>query len=216
MTKLPVDPSALPAPAAVQKPSILVDCLRISGFRGIQNLEITFCPMTILIGPNNSGKTTVLKALGLALGDYGRYVTEEDFYIGVDNAGVESKADEIVVDVRIVPLADNGQRANAFDTSWQAEFGDKIKAEADGKQYVAVRTKVSPNVIKGGFQAERHTMEKWPDFSSWLTGYGQADAYEECLPDLKAFPFFSIEAQRDIHSELRDRNLFCGKGAVQR
>ena len=60
---------------------ILVDALRISGFRGIQNLEITFAPMTVLIGPNNSGKTTVLKALGLALGDYGRYVTEEDLYI---------------------------------------------------------------------------------------------------------------------------------------
>lgn len=208
MTKLSVDPSAAPAPVAAPKPSILVDCLRISGFRGIQNLEITFCPMTVLIGPNNSGKTTVLKALGLALGDYGRYVTEEDFYIGVDNTGVESKASEIVVDVRIVPLADNGQRANAFDISWQAEFGDKIKAEADGKQYVAIRTKVSPNVIKGGFQVERHTMEKWPDFSSWLTGAGKLTKMSS---KFEGIPFFSIEAQRDIHSELRDKTSFVGK-----
>lgn len=56
--------------------------------------------MTVLIGPNNSGKTTVLKALGLALGDYGRYVTEEDFYIGTDGQGNETKANEIIVDVR--------------------------------------------------------------------------------------------------------------------
>lgn len=29
--------------------TILVDCLRIFGFRGIQNFEITFAPMTVLI-----------------------------------------------------------------------------------------------------------------------------------------------------------------------
>lgn len=208
MTHQPAAITSVPAPMPAQKPSILVDCLRISGFRGVQNLEITFAPMTVLIGPNNSGKTTVLKALGLALGDYGRHVTEEDFFIGVDDTGVESKAEGIVVDVRIVPLEDNGQRTHAFDTSWQAEFGDKIKAEADGKQYVAVRTKVSPNVIKGGFQTERYTMEKWPDFSSWLTGTGKLTKISS---KFEGIPFFSVEAQRDIHFELRDKTSFVGK-----
>ncbi|NBV97910.1 MAG: DUF2813 domain-containing protein [Proteobacteria bacterium] len=79
---------------------ILVDCLRISGFRGIKNLEITFAPMTVLIGLNNSGKTTVLKAMGLALGDYSRYVTEEDFHLNTDEHGNETKVSEIIVDTR--------------------------------------------------------------------------------------------------------------------
>jgi putative ATP-dependent endonuclease of OLD family len=184
--------------------TILVDCLRIFGFRGIQNFEITFAPMTVLIGPNNSGKTTVLKALGLALGDYGRYVTEEDFYIGTDGQGNETKANEIVVDVRIVSVLDSGQ----FDDAWQAEFGDTIKSEASGKQYVAIRIKVSPNIIKGGFQSERHTLEKWPDFSSWLTVSGKLTRMSSKLESL---PFFSIEAQRDIHSELKDKSSFVGK-----
>lgn len=184
--------------------SILVDCLRIFGFRGIQNFEITFAPMTVLIGPNNSGKTTVLKALGLALGDYGRYVTEEDFYIGTDGQGNETKANEIIVDVRIVSVLDGGQ----FDDAWQAEFGDKIKSEASGKQYVAIRTKVSPNIVKGGFQSERHTLEKWPDFSTWLTGSGKPTKMSSKIESL---PFFSIEAQRDIHSELKDKSSFVGK-----
>ena len=78
LEKLTTQETSTQIPA--KKLDILVDCLRISGFRGIQNLEITFAPMTVLIGPNNSGKTTVLKAVGLALGDYGRHVTEEDFY----------------------------------------------------------------------------------------------------------------------------------------
>lgn len=84
----------------------------------------------------------------MALGDYGRYVTEEDFYIGTDGQGNETKANEILVDVRIASVLDSGQ----FNDAWQAEFGDKIKSEASGKQYVAIRTKVSPNIVKGGFQ----------------------------------------------------------------
>jgi putative ATP-dependent endonuclease of OLD family len=187
-----------------KKSDILVDCLRISGFRGIQNLEITFAPMTVLIGPNNSGKTTVLKAVGLAMGDYGRYVTEEDFFIGADSQGNETKASEILVDARIVPISDNEQ----FDQAWQAEFGDKIKSEANGKQYVAIRTKVFPNLVKGGFQTERHTMEKWPDFSTWITGAGKLTKMSS---KIESVPFFSIEAQRDIHSELKDKSSFVGK-----
>lgn len=183
---------------------ILVDALRISGFRGIQNLEITFAPMTVLIGPNNSGKTTVLKALGLALGDYGRYVTEEDFYIGEDDQGSETRANEIVVDVRIIPLSDNGQ----FDQAWQAEFGDKIKSEANGKQYVAIRTEVSKNEIKGGFETVRKPLKTWADFSAWKTS--EVDKKSAHIK-LESVPFFSIEAQRDIHLELKDKSSFVGK-----
>lgn len=184
--------------------NILVDALRIAGFRGIQNLEITFAPMTVLIGVNNSGKTTVLKALGLAFGDYGRYITDEDFFI--DNN--EKKATEIVVDARIVPATLDGTRANVFDTDWTTEFGDKIKAEANGDQYLAVRTRVLPNEIKGGFQIEKATIEKWPDNAAWLT---EKIKLTKLTSKFEGMPFFSIEAQRDIHQELRDKSSFVGK-----
>jgi putative ATP-dependent endonuclease of OLD family len=183
---------------------VLIDTLRISGFRGIRNLEIAFAPMTVLIGVNNSGKTTVLKALGLALGDYGRYIADEDFYIGDD----ERKATEIVVDFRIVPVTPEGQRANAFNTDWATEFGDKIKAEANGEQYVAVRTRVSPNEIKGGFQIDRATMERWPDNAAWLA---EKIKLTKLNSKFEGLPLFSIEAQRDIHQELKDKYSFVGK-----
>lgn len=50
--------------------NIQIDCVRISGFRGIQNMEINLPRIAVLIGPNNSGKTSVLKALQLILGNY--------------------------------------------------------------------------------------------------------------------------------------------------
>ncbi len=193
---------------SARKLDILVDTIRISGFRGVRNLEVTLDQMTVLIGPNNSGKTTVLKALGLALGDYGRYVTEEDFYISIDSEGNEDRTDEIVVDIRIIPIGDDGKRTKIFEASWLAEFGDKIQAEANGQQFLAVKTKVFQNIVKGGYQTERSIMERWPGSSEWLTN---AVKLTKMPFKIDSLPFFSIEAQRDIHSELKDKSSFVGK-----
>lgn len=36
---------------------ILVDVVRVAGFRGVKELEVNLSPVTVLIGMNNSGKT---------------------------------------------------------------------------------------------------------------------------------------------------------------
>ena len=55
--------------------SIQVDVARICGFRGISNVEVTLPRITVLLGQNNAGKTSVIEALQLALGDYSRYLS---------------------------------------------------------------------------------------------------------------------------------------------
>lgn len=189
--------------------NILLDTIRISGFRGIDNLEISFDQISVLFGPNNSGKTTVIKALGLALGDYGRYVTEEDFHITINEDGTEKRKEEIIVDIRIVPQDDNSQRRVSFDDDWLAEFGDNIRAEGNGQQFVAIRTKISPDEVKGGYQTERQAMQNWPDYFNWVNDPGRLTKIP--LSTIENLPFFSIEAQRDIHSELKDKFSLIGK-----
>jgi putative ATP-dependent endonuclease of the OLD family len=183
--------------------SILIDTVRISGFRGIKNLELTLPRVTVLIGANNSGKTSFLKALQLALGDYSRSISEEDFFIGPD----EIRSEEIVVDARFVSINEEGNRIAQFDDNWTTYFGDKIKAEANNNQFVALRTRVTPNIIKGGFDCARFSMQLWPDFSEWLTD----EIKEDKIGKLESTPFISIEAQRDIHFELKDKSSFAGK-----
>ncbi len=46
--------------------SIRLQSIRIKGFRGFKNIEVDFDNTTVLVGINNSGKTTILKALQLA------------------------------------------------------------------------------------------------------------------------------------------------------
>ncbi len=45
--------------------NIQIDTVRISGFRGICNIEVTLPRVTVLLGQNNAGKTSIVKALQL-------------------------------------------------------------------------------------------------------------------------------------------------------
>lgn len=56
--------------------------LKISGFRGVQDADIKLGQHSVLVGPNNSGKTTVIEALALVFGRdrLVRRLTEHDFH----------------------------------------------------------------------------------------------------------------------------------------
>lgn len=183
---------------------IQVDTVRISGFRGLRNIEVLLPRVAVLLGTNNSGKTSIIKAVQLALGDYSRYVAEEDLHISQDG----SRAEYILIDVRIVPVGEGGQRIDKFSTAWTEHFGDHIQSAADGKQFVAVRTRSTQNLLKGGFETQRTTLDRWPDMKDWI----DAKVREAKLGG-KRFnvPLVSIDAQRDIHLELKDKSSFVGK-----
>jgi len=56
--------------------------LKITGFRGVNSANIAFGRHAVLVGPNNSGKTTVIEALALLFGRdrLVRRLTEHDFH----------------------------------------------------------------------------------------------------------------------------------------
>ena len=185
--------------------SIQVDLLRVSGFRGIQNLEMTLPRVAVLIGTNNSGKTSVIKALQLALGDYSRYLSDEDFHIDAD----EKAASKILVDIRIIAVDSDGNRTEKFEDEWLQEFEDKIQQEADGKQFFALRTESQSDPIKGGYNTNRYALSRWPAFDEWQQ---ERTNKKNSIPGrLDALPFIGIEAQRDIHQELKEKSSFIGR-----
>lgn len=61
----------------------VIDRIHIENFRSIQSLDVKFHRINALIGPNNAGKSNVLKALALVLGETwpsNRSVDENDHY----------------------------------------------------------------------------------------------------------------------------------------
>ncbi len=183
--------------------TIQIDHVRISGFRGIHNMELNLPRIAVIIGPNNSGKTSVLKALQLALGNYAQYLSEEDFFIDQQ----DSRAEKIIIDIKLAPFK-NGAIDKIFDEKWASLFGDKIKKEGD-QEFVAVRTISKPDEIKGGFECHRHIMQRWPDFNSWKEE--EPREKDKIRSHLQGISFISLDPQRDIYHELRDRSSFSGK-----
>ena len=68
--------------AIVERKAMQVSQLKIEKFRGIRSGTIRFRQHTVLIGANNCGKTTILDALTLVVGQERlvRSLTEHDFY----------------------------------------------------------------------------------------------------------------------------------------
>lgn len=184
--------------------SIQIDIVRISGFRGISNIEIALPRVTVLLGQNNAGKTSIIKALQLAMGDYSRYLADEDFHIGED----EKRQETITVDLRFIAV-DSDARAREFSESWKQVFGDKIQSEPDGKQFVAIRTVAKPDRVKGGYIVDRLHLDVWPELSGWQDV--RVSSKNRLGKRLESVPFISIDAQRDIHNELKEKSSFVGR-----
>jgi putative ATP-dependent endonuclease of OLD family len=127
--------------------SILIKTVRISGFRGLENIEVPLEQTTILTGMNNAGKTSFLMALKLALGSR-QFITSDDFFIRGD-----SISDKIIIDLLIVPIGNNGKQCADFPEEWEILFTiDRIQINDEGNSFVPLRTVITFETIKNSYK----------------------------------------------------------------
>ena len=181
---------------------ILIDKIRIDGFRGLRNFAMDLKSTTVLTGMNNVGKTSILKAMQLALGS--RYsITVEDFNI---HDGIRSS--KIIVDIRIVPIKDDGNRDVNFDDDWEIYFGsDNLQLDSDGNAMLCLRTTVSINPADSSFMYEQKALTAWNEPG----GNWKDIATTEYRLKKDNIPFFYIEPQRDIIDDLKNKTSYLGK-----
>lgn len=134
---------------------IAIDRIRIKGFRSIGFLEMPVSRTTVLIGPNNCGKTTVLKALQLAL-NHECTVEPHDFH----RKGEAAPVSEIVIDVRFLPVDDEGRRRTAFDPEWEKVLADGI-AKGARKEWFALRRRFWLDPASGEVKSAAAFLADW-------------------------------------------------------
>lgn len=107
-----------------------ISSVRIRNFRGIRDLSLDLDDVTVLIGENNSGKTSILDALKLCLRDLGprrRPVFDAlDFHLPDDQTD-PSTADPIQIDVR-------------FSEQGNGQWGDELTGRLDRSSILQVDT----------------------------------------------------------------------------
>jgi len=186
--------------------SILIKTVRVAGFRGLGNLEVMLEQTTILTGMNNTGKTSFLKALQLALGNR-QFVSQDDFFIQG-----RSVSEKIIIDLLIVPVDGDGKRFENFSEDWEILFTtDRIRNDIDGKAFVPLRTIITFDAIKNSYKTQQFILQEWPEFKQDDIDWFGVDNSKKTSFHFDEVPFFYMEAQRDILEDTNLRSSYLGK-----
>ena len=140
---------------------ILLKQIRVHGFRGLDNIEIDFEPTTVLVGTNNAGKTTLLKALQLALSNSVQ-ITDDDFFFSD-----AINRNKIIVDLLFISVDEEGIQLPEFEDNWATVFTEsRISFDSNGNQMLAFRTVVEENLIRKTFTKKQFVIDEWVEFKN--------------------------------------------------
>ncbi len=186
---------------------ILIKTVRISGFRGLKNFEINLELTTVLTGMNNTGKTSFLKALQIALGNR-QFISQDDFYISGNQ-----KSSSIIIDIKIVSTDEMGNVIKDFSDLWEGTFTlERIRQDLDGNSFIPLRTIVNFDSLKNSFKTKQFILPDWSDFKDtndkfWFekeNGNEKSFVFDEV-------PFFYMDAQRDIIEDIKIKSSYLGR-----
>lgn len=191
----------------IRKMGILLKQIRVHGFRGLDNIEIDFEPTTVLVGTNNAGKTTLLKALQLALSN-SIQITDDDFFFSD-----AINRNKIIVDLLFISVDEHNIQLPEFENLWFTVFTEhRISLDTNGNQILAFRTVIEENLIRKTFTKKQFVIDEWGDFQNEVNEYWYQKDYDNSLSFyFDEIPFFYLDANRDILEDLKSKTSFLGK-----
>ena len=186
--------------------SILIKTVRVSGFRGLKNIEVELEQTTVLTGMNNTGKTSFLKALQLSLGNR-QFISQEDFFIHGS-----SVSERIIIDLLIVPVSNDGMQCDDFLDSWVELFTtERIRVPGGQQNLIPLRTIITFNKIKNKYTIDQFILQEWPQFKQENINWFDSDNGNNTNFRFDEVPFFYMDAQRDILEDTKSRSSYLGK-----
>ncbi len=183
---------------------------RVRNYRSLKSVDIRMNEATVLVGENNSGKTSFLDALCSAIGAGRRLsITPEDVYLGTGEKAAPK--DRIVtVDILVRPVDDNGKVIDAFPqgSPWVALWGQGISQDDNDNDFVAIRTQFRWDPTKDEYTTDRNFLGDWPNTDDW--GKAKIKSRASAL-HISPIAVHYMDAKRDIQSELTTRGSFWHK-----
>jgi len=193
--------------AADQSSGVRVVAVRISNFRSLHNIELNLDDLTVLVGANNSGKTSILDAIQAAIGASRKALTKEDIFL--DDGEVDVPKDRTaMIDVLLRPVDDGGSFLETFPdgSPWTALWGTGVsQVTPDFSDQVMIRTKLAWNDVYGDYRISRNFLQEWKPFNDWLTA---AEKGVVSSADIEPIAMYYIDAKRDLEEDLRSKNSF--------
>jgi len=178
--------------------------VHVRNFRCLRNFKIILnLGVSLFVGENNSGKSTLLYAIDKILGrNLGRFELE-DFYAPASGFDPRtSEPIEIDIELRPSPLAVNQSVTPSFSDQFIQDFTGKIDTDDKGQLFI-IRVKAqydstTQQVQHGYYSVNAVGME---------SPLNNRDRFR-----LRSYvPFYLVNAFRDSNEELRQRRSFWGR-----
>ena len=192
---------------------ILITDVRITNFRCLRSVQVTFDKLTVLIGENNSGKTSFLDALYAAIGVSRRSLIAEDIFLAPGEKSAP-KSRRVLIDIRLRPTDDVGGIITSFPAGnfWLKHWGNAIGQDDNDCDFVAIRTILGWNAPKGEYIIDRCYLADWP---STLAEIGTAkintQAGKPSSASIEPLAMYYMDAKRDMHEDMQSRGYFWYK-----
>ena len=178
---------------------IKIDRVRVKNFRSLQSVETKLGNVTLLLGANNSGKTSFLRALTIALNSERKFISKDDLFI--DRNGDLPSDPRIIIDIEIKP-----EVAYTFTDAWAQLFGTDIQLNEHNEEFFAYRTIVDFSLQQSEAKIKRYLIVDWESDTSET---------QEISAVMSAVPMYFIDAQRDLQDDLKYANSYFGRLASQ-
>ena len=187
--------------------------VRIRNYRCLRSVDVELDPLTILIGQNNSGKSSFLDALFAAIGAGQRTISTDEIFIS-KNEVAAPKDRAVTIDILIRPTDDQGLITNVFPqgSPWLELWGLGVVQDEDDRDLVAIRTLFKWNAIKGEYVLERRFLKDWQaDSAKWEDSKPVEKVSPVSAQHIEPLALYLLDAKRDIAEDLRTRSSFWGK-----
>lgn len=179
--------------------------ITIENFRSIKKLEMELGATTVLIGPNNAGKTAVLDALRIALtrrwGQSGTGFTEYDVHLEDETADPKASTG-VVIEIRVEEAV-----AGEWPDAVQQDLDDIAQLDP-----VTGRSSVTLQATCAWSASEEAFVPAWTFLNAARRPLAGASARRTNLERFWQYlPVFYLGALRDADDEFSPRSQFWGR-----
>ena len=179
--------------------------LKIQNFRSIKSLDMDLGETTVLVGPNNSGKTAILDAIRIALtrrwGQRGTGFTEYDIHLPHENADPK-ESPGVVIEIRM-----EEREAGEWPEGLQQDLDDIAQTDpVSGKSFITLRVAYAWDAGEASFRPS------WVFLNAARDPLFGASARRINLERFWQYlPVFHLGALRDAGDEFSSRSQFWGR-----
>jgi putative ATP-dependent endonuclease of the OLD family len=187
--------------------------VRIRNFRSLKQVNVSLDWLTVLIGENNSGKTSFLDALSAAIGIGKRDISRDEIFLAPSENKVP-KEREITIDVLIRPTDDKGETIDSFleGSYWIELWGNGISQDDNDNEYVGIRTQMKWDSARSEYITERNFLVNWQDNpNKWDLARINETAGFVSTAKIEPLALYLLDAKRDVKDELQKRGSFWHK-----